>query len=305
MTGTEFRPGRGTANQEAAVSGDIRPTERQMLAEAGVRHERWTPDAEPVVLARGTEHTTFRLDGWIVRHSEQPGAQAHEVALLRALADAVAVPVPEPLFHDRDLGLFGYRRLPGRPLLHTPGRVSRSVERGLVEVLSALRTLPAARRLPVDPYPNEDWHQDAVHSFPGIRSHLSATQRRLVQRFLDEEPPPTRAPVIPQHNDLGAEHILVDDGGNLSGIIDWSDAARADPARDLGTIYRDLGLPVAFRVSEALGQSVSNDEAARITFHARCRWIEDVSYGLRDPGPRHVYLANARRTFAHTFGAPR
>jgi hypothetical protein len=54
-------------------------------------------------------------------------------------------------------------------------------------------------------------------------------------------------------------------------------------------------------VSRALGRPVTYDEARRIRFHARCKWIEDVCFGLQDPAARSVYLANARRTFDHTF----
>jgi aminoglycoside phosphotransferase (APT) family kinase protein len=42
---------------------------------------------------------------------------------------------------------------------------------------------------------------------------------------------------------------LMDVGVNaVTGIIDWSDAAIADPARDLALIYRDLG-PEVFELT--------------------------------------------------------
>ncbi|MDR7187170.1 aminoglycoside phosphotransferase (APT) family kinase protein [Microbacterium trichothecenolyticum] len=279
--------------------------ETEMLAAVGARHQLWPADVDPIILARGSENTTFTIDGWIVRHSIHAQVQAQEVALLSALAESVAVPVPTPVFHEPELGLFAYRRLPGTPLLHTNVRHTRSVERGLVEVLGALRTLDAARHLPLDAYPNKDWHQDAIRHFQDVRDYLSDSQVQLVEAFIDQEPPPARAATIPQHNDLGAEHILVDARGHLTGIIDWTDAARTDPARDTGSIYRDLGGRSAFRISEALGRPITDDEAMRIRFHARCRWIEDVTFGLERPGTRHAYLANARRTFEHTFGNTR
>lgn len=279
--------------------------EKEMLAAVGVRHQLWPAGVDPIILARGAENTTFTIDGWIVRHSIHAQMQAQEVALLSALAQSVAVPVPTPVFHEPELGLFAYRRLPGTPLLHTNVRDTRSVERGLVEVLGALPNLDAARHLPLDAYPNEDWHRDAISHFRDVRAHLSDPQVLLVEAFIDEEPPPARVATIPQHNDLGAEHILVDVQGKLTGIIDWTDAARTDPARDTGSIYRDLGGQIAFRISEALGRQVTDDEAMRIRFHARCRWIEDVAFWLQQPETRHAYLANARRTFDHTFGNAR
>nr|WP_255673441.1 phosphotransferase [Deinococcus sp. 14RED07] len=38
---------------------------------------------------------------------------------------------------------------------------------------------------------------------------------------------------VPIHGDFAAEHVSLDGQGRLSGVLDWSDAALGDPARDL------------------------------------------------------------------------
>jgi hypothetical protein len=60
-------------------------------------------------------------------------------------------------------------------------------------------------------------------------------------RGLLEEPDHALPDCSPGESDA-LEHVLVDVEANaVTGIIDWTDAAIADPARDLALIYRDFG----------------------------------------------------------------
>ncbi|MFC8682540.1 phosphotransferase family protein [Microbacterium ureisolvens] len=279
----------------------VTPEESALLSELGRRHGLWSRADVPGLVSRGTENVTFAVGDYMVRRSEDLEAVVREVEVLAGLATATSVPTPTPAFHEPALGLFAYRRLDGTPLLSTAQPPPRDLERAVIDALAALRRLDASTRLPLDHYPNARWHDDAVQAFRAVREHLTADQRRLVQAFLDEPPPATRPDVVAQHNDLGAEHILVGDDGEVTGIIDWTDAALADPARDIGSIYRDLGPDTAFRIGAALNGPVGADEARRIRFHARCRWLEDVAFGVAEPPRGAAYLANAWSTFGHTF----
>jgi aminoglycoside phosphotransferase (APT) family kinase protein len=103
------------------------------------------------------------------------------------------------------------------------------------------------------------------------------------------------------HNDLGVEHVLVDVGASaVTGIIDWTDAAIADPARDLAPIYRDLG-PEVFDLTLAhYGGRFDDADRERAVFYARCKLLEDIAYGVRTPGARRYAetgLAHLARTF--------
>jgi aminoglycoside phosphotransferase (APT) family kinase protein len=114
---------------------------------------------------------------------------------------------------------------------------------------------------------------------------VPATHRGAIEAFLTETPPPPNPPVF-CHNDLGTEHVLVDpDTREVTGVIDWTDAAMADPAYDLGLLYRDLGPQVA------------PSEAA--VFYARCAVLEDLKYGV-DEG-REMYKNNALAALAWLF----
>ncbi|WP_309128217.1 phosphotransferase [Microbacterium sp.] len=278
--------------------------ERDLLRRVNSRHRLWSRSDAVDVLARSVESTTFAVGGCIVRHGDGE-AVSREAALLAALTSAGGVPVPTPLVHEATLGVLVTRRLRGTPVIRGSRCDPASVQRAVVDVLTALRRVGPPVGLLADLYPNEAWHRDAVEGFRAVRGHLSGQRIRLVEDFLDEPPPPTRGESEPQHNDLGAEHILVDEAGRVTGIVDWADAARADRARDLGSIFRDFGENVMRGAASGLSIAVTEAEFGRIVFHARCKWIEDMAFAVQDPVHRAAYLANADRTFEHTFATTR
>jgi aminoglycoside phosphotransferase (APT) family kinase protein len=122
----------------------------------------------------------------------------------------------------------------------------------------------------------------------------------VLESFLAATPPLDGARESFCHNDLGAEHILVDDAGRIAGVIDWTDAATTDPAYDWGLVLRDLGPAVVAEALTQYGLPFDDGDHARAVFYARCALIEDLAYGIRDG--RTAYLHAARRNLAHTFG---
>ncbi len=80
------------------------------------------------------------------------------------------------------------------------------------------------------------------------------------------------------HNDLGAEHLLVDAGTNsITGVTDWTDAAITDPTYDLALIYRDLGPEVFDLTLDYYGRRFDAADRERTVFYARCSLLEDVA----------------------------
>lgn len=127
---------------------------------------------------------------------------------------------------------------------------------------------------------------------------VPAAHRPAVERFLAQEPPPDGVAPVLAHNDLGIKHVLVDASGRVTGVIDWSDAALTDPARDFGLLYRDLGPPALHAALVAYGE-VEDDVLSRAELYARCGALEDLAYGLETG--RTGYVTKTLRSLAWLF----
>ncbi len=85
----------------------------------------------------------------------------------------------------------------------------------------------------------------------------------------------------------------------VTGVIDWTGAAIADPVRDLALIYRDLG-PEIFELTLAHYEGQLDDaDRERTVFYARCKLLEDIAYGVRTGARTYAKagLAHLVRTF--------
>jgi aminoglycoside phosphotransferase (APT) family kinase protein len=249
-----------------------------------------------VFLGQGLDNLVYDVNGeLIVRFSKEPDPMrratliSSEVELLAAVADISPLPVPKPVFADREHGCWAHAKLPGVPLLglplpqrltHAPAAAAR-----LGKFLAALHTAPArkmAQLVSPDVVSMAGWRDEAAASYATVVSAIPAAQRGSVEAFLAARPPKDGGTLVFSHNDLGIEHILVVPAtGAITGVIDWSDAALTDPARDFGLLFRDLG-PAA--LTAALTSYQAGDTAAlreRAAFYARCGLLEDLAYGTR------------------------
>jgi len=269
-------------------------------------------------LGEGLDHVTYDVDGeLVVRFAREPDPERldRETRLLAAMARVSPLPVPEPVLAVPDLGCLAYPRLPGVPLLELAPPRPAAIAATLGAFLAALHgvsTASMAGLVDVDDVPLAEWRREAAAAYPDVAPHLPPEHRRPVEAFL-EAPPPTDAAAdaaVLSHDDLGIEHVLVDPRTwSVTGVIDWSDAAITDPARDFGRIHRDLG-------PESLGAALDAHAAAargtaghdhdalrdRARFHARCGLLEDLAYGL-DTG-RRAYVDKSLAALAWLFPAP-
>jgi aminoglycoside phosphotransferase (APT) family kinase protein len=216
-------------------------------------------------LAAGLDHRVYEVGvGLVARFG--PGAAA-EAALLAAVAPRVPLPVPVPVAVDDAAGCLVLPRAGGVPLLTLPRDARRPFAPALLEFVEAVHALDLPA--PVDDTPPGAWLDEARVTWPTVRSVVPARLHRPVETFLAAAPPDPVSPCF-IHGDLGAEHVFVDDDA-ITGVIDWGDAARGDPALDFGRLARDLGV----------------DRGRRARFYAVCTALEDVAFG------REPYVANA------------
>ena len=204
-------------------------------------------------LASGWDNTVFRVGGqWVFRFPRRAaalGGLARESSVLPRLAPRLPLPVPVPVLVGRPGAgypwpFYGAALIPGRELatcgLSSAERAdaARSLGRFLAELHRPDVAADAGAALPVDPFSRGHPAQRLKRSLPWFDSLADAgtwVPDAAVEALYEEArplPAPSGRPVL-VHGDLHLRHLLVDDAGRATGVIDWGDVCLADPAVDL------------------------------------------------------------------------
>jgi aminoglycoside phosphotransferase (APT) family kinase protein len=167
-----------------------------------------------------------------------------ELAVLPLLAPLLPVPIPTPVFAGSPTGeypwpFFGAPFLPGRELADAePDDEARvRLARPLAAFLRALHTTALDVHLPVD----FNRRTDMAWRVPKTVERLEEVERLGLWRrpasvdalLAAARELPAAEPTAIVHGDLHFRHLLVDESGALTGVIDWGDLCRADPSIDL------------------------------------------------------------------------
>jgi aminoglycoside phosphotransferase (APT) family kinase protein len=205
--------------------------------------------------AEGWDYTIWLVNGrWTFRFPRReiavPGVR-REIAVLPELASVLPIPVPVPVFVGEPADgypwpFFGSEFLPGRELgeagLGDTARVG--VGRSLARFLRRLHDAEVSYDLPRD----ANRRADMSTRVPKTREQLDELeaaglwQRPVsVDRLLEaaEDLPPSEALAV-VHGDLHFRQVLVGDDGKPTGVIDWVDVCRSDPAIDLSMLWSYL-----------------------------------------------------------------
>lgn len=183
---------------------------------------------------------------WILRVPRRPDVADRipvEAGLLELLRPILPVAVPHWLIRTRDL--VAYHPLPGEPLAaedpitlthewhHAP---SDRFLADLARVLATLHDVPTATatEIGVPRRGAEALRRETDDELDIARSALDVPEP-LVRRWRDwlDDDRYWPADTALVHGDLHPGHTLVDPAGELSGVLDWADAAVTDPAVDL------------------------------------------------------------------------
>ncbi|MCA1699488.1 MAG: phosphotransferase [Actinobacteria bacterium] len=234
-------------------------------------------------LGQGLDNTAYIAGGLVLRVAHDRDVE-REARLLDTLAPHLSIAIPTPRFADAEAGVLAYELIAGRPLLGrlAPAGAGRRLGRFLRELHA------------IEPATVQDLIQ-TEDADPSVWLEDRDGPSDLVEIVHASRPQRTRQRVV-AHADLGVEHIL-ERGGTLTGIIDWSDAAITDPALDFARVYRDFGPSVLGEAIEAYGALPA--AMARIEFFARCAALEDLAFGIKTG--RHEYATNAERSFGWLF----
>jgi|tagenome__1003787_1003787.scaffolds.fasta_scaffold20688403_1 aminoglycoside phosphotransferase (APT) family kinase protein len=248
-------------------------------------------------LGAGLENDAFDVDGELIvrfRIGPDPAERAHaverEARLLHLIATRSPVPVPTPVVALTDEGCLIYPKVPGRPLIDLlavqRARHAAHVGAVLGGLLAALHTTPSedlAGLVDIDDDAPVEGLEATRRLCGDLGTAVPSRFGRAVRAFLDAPPPDPAERLVFSHNDLGIEHVLVDpETGRITGVVDWTDAAICDPARDLSLILRDLGRRALDAALITYGPTPEDASGLgrRIDFLARCALLEDLAYGL-------------------------
>jgi aminoglycoside phosphotransferase (APT) family kinase protein len=244
-----------------------------------------------------------RYGDWRVRHD--PRVAEQEWATLSALA-RVGAPTPRPIWLDTSGAVFGCptivtSRVPGRGLL-APRDVNAWVGQ-LAETLAQIHAAPLTERelgILIDPHPElvRLLERDAPPSYlktqPGGAEAWSAMRRWWPQI---EVPAPGLV-----HGDYWPGNTLWR-YGRLSGVIDWEQVRRGDPAQDVACCRLDLTFlagPGAAKLFLRAYEAASGQSVKRLFFwdlYVATGATEDLEHwvqGYHDLGRTDVTVEEAR-----------
>lgn len=260
-------------------------------------------DGRRTAEGEGWDHVAWRVEGadgaWIVKEAkeatpeERAESAQREAAVMRfvrrslggwAAADATVLP-GDHLTYRRVEGV-ALQELLARGAVPAADRARLAVRAGrLVGALARLDPAGVGMPLPVEDDGWDPWFAELGEWLAAIAPVAGERAIAAVEAFASgpRPPAPSRADLAFCHNDLGAEHILVDPADlAVTGVIDWTDAAVADPATEAGRLLRDLGADVLDRVLDGM-EGAGGDPAAvaaRAWCHARLLAVEDLAYAL-------------------------
>ncbi|MEU7893469.1 phosphotransferase [Nonomuraea sp. NPDC049152] len=234
-------------------------------------------------LTQGWDSVATLVDGrWIERRPRRPEVAEllmMETTVMPWLAPQLPMRVPVPWVVDADPLVVRHEAVPGGPV----GELTAAHGRRIGAFLRALHRADVA---------------EAVER--GLPDRAAEEREALVERLRDVVVPMVadRAPAhalldrvgeLPAdtvvHGDLGPEHLLAE-GGELTGVIDFSDAHVGDRALDLSWILYGTPRPFADAVADEYGVSEQERDRA-LVWHRLGPWHE-VLYGLDTDDPSSV-----------------
>ena len=220
--------------------------------------------------AEGWDNAAFLFDDAVLfrfpRRTIAVPLLEREIALLPLLAAQVPLAISVPQFVGRWRGdaawpYAGYPLLTGtqastvdlddaaRMRLAAPlGRFLRALHAVAPEPLVALG-LPENGLARFDA---ERWAPKALDRARSIRRHGYDVPEAVLAWFERTRPLPGEQRVV-AHGDLYARHVLLDDAGEPSGIIDWGDLHLGSPAIDLAVAHTMLPVRAHAAFREAYG----------------------------------------------------
>lgn len=213
---------------------------------------------------------------WVFRFPRRtmviPGLE-NEMRHLPGLAERLPLAIPRPTYLGRPSEaykwpFYGAPFLPGRELAEAvPDDDARvALGRPLGEFLRTLHSIDLDAELPLDPVRRADMPFRVEQTRKRFRELEEAglwrppSLAREIVAAAEALPPPQPAAVV--HGDLHLRHLLVDDEGRATAVIDWIDLSRNDRGVDLVLYWCTLP-PAGREEFRAAYGAITEDELLR------------------------------------------
>lgn len=242
------------------------------------------------LLDEGYDFQVFEVEeGGVFRFPKHERASVKlgmEHRLLPGLADWLSLPVPRYEYLGQAYSgrpFAQYKKLPG-----ISGDIAEVLDRDVVArqlglFLGKLHAYPIDRARDAGVPEESDlvvsWRLRSLEGLDQI-ARLSVDLRELRSYLGNESPSPFEGLPRLVHNDLWAEHVLIDErSGCVSGIVDWGDAVVSDPAVDFACLFAWYGEHWLQRVLDSYPERRDSQIIARARYLAACLAIHCIILG--------------------------
>ena len=294
----------------------------EVAAAAIIRAQFPELDAQQVrYLGEGCDSVAVDVDGrWVFKFPKREDVEAElmlEIRLLPILAASAPVAIPDFRFTgtpstDFPFHFGGYALIPGTPAIgfSGDGRPLDQWAPSIAGFLNWLHTHPideaeslGAGRL-VTAALIDELQADALGDLEAVARVAPDSPIDEWRRHFLAAPRAAAAGAAPHalvHRDFAAEHMLVELATRaMTGVIDWSGIAIADPVIDLAGLYHWGGAPFVDAVLEHYRGPFDRHSLAIARYLGACRGAADVAFGDRMRLPQ--YIAAGLRSLAANIG---
>jgi aminoglycoside phosphotransferase (APT) family kinase protein len=247
-------------------------------------------------LGTGWDNELFSVGGeWILRfprRAERVAWLAREITIMGLVADKLAprVPVFELIGQPSEAFPYpfvGYRLLAGVAADQVPDAARSRLAADIGGLFGVLHRIDPGR-VPMTPVgwerePLDALLADLAGAADCARPLLSPALRARAEPYLAGQvpAPPAGGPLRFIHNDICAEHLIVDPGtGRLAGLIDFTDAMVGDPAHDFAGLITVGGYGFIERVAASYDLPLGDGFRARLEWLSRVctlAWLADAA----------------------------
>ena len=251
--------------------------------------ERW-PEIEAATfepIEGGWACFTYLVDrAWIFQFPRLPDADGRlrrQIALLPELAREVSSAVPVPAFASTDPVCMGYRRIEGRPMsADVDGIWPERLGRFLYDLHLTPPEFVGMRQIPATAV-HEGLRAEVAslgeHVLPRLDPQERAFAEATIERYFADEANVRFAPCL-THGDIGPEHVLITETGDLAGVIDWGGLEVGDPVFDLAWLLHAMPA-TGERVLGAYGGAPDERFFVRARFAFLLMPWHEVRYGVQ------------------------